>query len=111
LPHTTDNFLPEKPWDNLHQGLMAGERLASALYRMDKAYHDRSRREIELTKHLSLRLHFPIAYAELRLTGDCEVDIPEWMFDVDYPGHYLRRIRNVSLMSFPPRSGHPDTGS
>ena len=23
--------------------------------------------------------------------------MPEWMFDLDYPGQYMRRIKNVSL--------------
>ena len=27
-------------------------------------------------------------------TGYCEISIPEWMFDLDYPGHYLRRIKS-----------------
>jgi hypothetical protein len=95
--HTTRQFLPAEPWDSLGQGLLAGERLSFALQQMDKAYHDENRRELELAKHLSLRLHLPLAYAQLRLLGHCEIDIPEWLFDVDYPGHYLRRIRSVSL--------------
>ena len=60
---------------------------------MEKAYLDENRRELELTKHISLRLHFPAAYLRLRTTGGCEISIPEWMFDLDYPGHYLRRIK------------------
>ena len=64
---------------------------------MEKAYLDENRREYELTKHISLRLHFPAAYLRLRTTGYCEISIPEWMFDLDYPGHYMRRIKNVTL--------------
>jgi hypothetical protein len=30
-----------------------------------------------------------------RSTAYCEISIPEWMFD--YPSHFLRRIKNVSL--------------
>ena len=36
-------------------------------------------------------------FLRLKLTGRCEIEIPEWMFDLDYPGHYMRRLRNVSL--------------
>jgi hypothetical protein len=36
-------------------------------------------------------------YLRLRTTGYCEIDIPEWMFDLDYPGMYMRRIKNISL--------------
>lgn len=36
-------------------------------------------------------------FLRLKLTGRCEIEIPEWMFDLDYPGQYMRRIRSVSL--------------
>ena len=95
--HTTRRFLPEDGWDNLHEGLMAGERLEFALRRMEKAYLDENIREYELTKHFSLRLHFPMEFLRLKITGRCDIELPEWMFDLDYPGQYMRRIRNVSL--------------
>jgi Tc toxin complex TcA C-terminal TcB-binding domain len=95
--HTTRRFIPDDTWDTLHDGLLAGERLEFALRRMEKAYCDENVREYELTKHISLRLQFPGAFLRLRTTGYCEIDIPEWMFDLDYPGHYMRRIKNVTL--------------
>ena len=95
--HTTRHFLPDCVWDDLHQGLLAGERLGLALRHMEKAYMDENVREHELTKHLSLRLHFPLAFLQLRTTGCCEIDIPEWIFDLDYPGHFMRRIRNLTV--------------
>jgi Tc toxin complex TcA C-terminal TcB-binding domain len=95
--HKTRHFIPEDDWDNLHDGLMAGERLEFALRRMEKAYLDENIREYELTRHFSLRLHFPMEFLRLKVTGCCEVELPEWMYDLDYPGQYMRRIRNVSL--------------
>lgn len=95
--HTTRRFIPEETWDNLHDGLMAGERLEVALRTMEKAYLDENRREYELTKHISLRLQFPAAYLALRVTGQCQIEIPEWMFDLDYPGHYLRRVKDAKM--------------
>jgi Tc toxin complex TcA C-terminal TcB-binding domain len=95
--HTTRHFIPGDDWDNLHEGLMAGDRLEFALRRMEKAYLDENIREYELTKHFSLRLHFPMEFLRLKMTGHCDVELPEWMFDLDYPGQYMRRIRNVSL--------------
>jgi Tc toxin complex TcA C-terminal TcB-binding domain len=95
--YTARQFIPSEIWDNLHEGLLSGERLQLALRHMEKAYYDENIREYELTKHISLRLHFPMAFLQLRTTGYCEVDIPEWMFDIDYPGHYLRRIKNVTM--------------
>ena len=95
--HTTRRFVPKDTWDSLHDGLMAGDRLESALHHMQKAYLDENVREYELTKHFSLRLHFPLEFMRLKATGRCEIDIPEWMYDLDWPGQYMRRIRNVSL--------------
>lgn len=95
--HTTRSFISSELWDNLHEGLLAGERLQLAVRQMEKAYYDENCREYELTKHISLRLHIPEAFLRLKLTGYCEIDIPEWMFDLDYPGQYMRRIKNVTL--------------
>jgi Tc toxin complex TcA C-terminal TcB-binding domain len=94
---TARHFLPCEPWDSLHEGLLAGERLQVALGAMEKAYFDLNVREYELSKHLSLRLQFPLQFLQLKTTGVCEIEIPEWRFDLDYPGQYLRRIRNVTL--------------
>ncbi len=94
---TAERFIPGDAWDSLHEGLLSGERLGVALSRMQKAYEDRYRREYELTKHISLRHHFPGALAQLVATGQCEVELPEWLFDLDYPGHYMRRIKSLSF--------------
>ncbi len=95
--YTSRRFLPEEIWNTLHEGLLAGERLEYALHHMEKAYCDENVREYELTKHFSLRRHFPMEFLRLRTTGHCEIEIPEWMFDLDFPGHYMRRIKNVTL--------------
>jgi hypothetical protein len=95
--HTARTFVTPEVWDSLHEGLQAGDRLALALRQMEHAYLDANTREYELTKHLSLRLHFPVEFLALQATGACEIDVPEWLFDLDYPGQYMRRIRNVSL--------------
>ncbi len=84
-------------WDDLRKGLLAGERLYHDLKRMEVAYLDENAREYEITKHVSLASLNPSALIELRRVGACEVTIPEWAFDLDYPGHYMRRIRNVSV--------------
>ncbi|MDZ7363649.1 MAG: insecticidal toxin complex protein [candidate division KSB1 bacterium] len=95
--HTARQFIPAEIWDNLHEGLLAGERLQLAVRHMEKAYYDENLREYELTKHISLRLHFPMALLQLQVNGCCEIEIPEWMFDLDYPGHYMRRLKNVTM--------------
>jgi hypothetical protein len=94
---TNRTFIPCETWDTLHEGLLAGERLQLALRTMEKAYLDANVREYELNKHISLRLHFPLQFLRLKTTGTCEIQIPEWLFDLDYPGQYMRRIKNVTL--------------
>ena len=95
--YTTRQFIPAEIWDNLHEGLLAGERLQLAIQHIEQAYYCENVREYELSKHVSLRSHFPMAFLQLQLTGYCEIEIPEWMFDLDYPGHYMRRIKNVTM--------------
>jgi hypothetical protein len=84
-------------WDGLKRGLLAGERLALDLKRMDVAYLEQNAREYEITKHISLVSLNPNAFLDLKATGSCEFDVPEWLFDLDHPGHYLRRIRSASV--------------
>ena len=46
---------------------------------------------------MSLRQLDPLALLSLKATGACEFVIPEYLFDLDGPGHYFRRIKAVSL--------------
>ncbi|RFS81970.1 insecticidal toxin complex protein [Actinomadura spongiicola] len=89
--------LPSAGWDSLREGLLAGEGLHLALRRIETAYIEENCREYELTRHLSLRVDFPLAFLQLQQTGQCEIEIPEWLLDLDHPGHYMRRIKNVTL--------------
>ena len=84
-------------WDGSHRGLLAGERLALDLKRLKAAYADRNRRELEVTKHVSLAMLDPIALLRLQATGSCEFVVPELTYDLDFAGHYFRRIKTVSV--------------
>jgi hypothetical protein len=64
---------------------------------MERAHVEMNYREPEITKQISLNMQFSAAFLLLKTTGKCETDILEWMFDLDYPGQYMRRIHNVSL--------------
>jgi hypothetical protein len=91
------NYIQFGYWDSLKKGLLAGERLYYDLKRLEAAYAEQDRREYELTKHVSLAQLDPVALLKLRQNGECLVDIPETMFDLDYPGHYFRRLSSVGL--------------
>lgn len=84
-------------WDSLRKGLQSGEKLQADLRKMEAAYMENNKRELELTKNISLALTDPAALLDLRTNGSCIIGLPEALFDLDYPGHYLRRIKSVSL--------------
>ena len=90
-------FIQFNYWDSGHQGLLSGEALHLDVKRMEMAYHSSNKRELELTRHVSLRQLDPLALLALRITGSCTVTVPEWLYDRDCPGHYMRRIKNVSV--------------
>ena len=84
-------------WDSLKKGLTAGEQLHHDLRRLEQAHRDANRRELEITKPVSLFEIDPAAVLELRQTGACDIHIPEVRFDLDFAGHYFRRIKAVRL--------------
>jgi hypothetical protein len=84
-------------WDGGRKGLLSGEALYLDIKRMEMAYHENNKREFELTKHISLRQLNPLALLSLKASGSCEFTVPEWVFDLDCPGHYMRRIKTVSV--------------
>lgn len=93
----TASFVTYGYWDDSKQGLLAGEELQLALRRLESAYLNDNRRELELTKSISLLRLDPLALLELRETGRCTLSVPEEIFDLDFPGHYFRRIKAVRL--------------
>jgi hypothetical protein len=90
-------FITPAYWDNLKEGLMSGELLYHDLRRVEVEYIETNTREIELTKDISLAMIDPEALNDLRTKGSCSFEVPEVIFDIDHPGHYLRRIKSVSV--------------
>jgi hypothetical protein len=84
-------------WDGLKKGLLAGERLGNDLHRMEAAYLDQNQRDFEITKSVSLAQVAPLRLLELKEAGTCTVTLPEWLFNMDYPSHYRRRLKSVSV--------------
>lgn len=97
LGRVNSNYVQFGAWDSLRRGLLSGERLYLQLKQMERAYLDGNRREYELTRHYSLVMNDPQALIELKGLGRCEIELPEALFDSDYPGHYMRRVKSVSL--------------
>lgn len=91
------DFVKFNYWDGGRKGLLSGEALHLDVKRMEMAYHENNKREYEIIRHVSLRQLDPLALLTLKATGTCQVTIPEWLYDRDCPGHYMRRLKSVAL--------------
>ena len=90
-------FVQFNYWDAGRQGLLAGEALHLDVKRMEMAYLDNNKRELEIVRNVSLRQLDPLQLVTLRATGSCTFTVPEWLYDKDCPGHYMRRIKSVAV--------------
>lgn len=91
------NFLGNGYWDETRDGMLAAQNLTTALRRLEKFHMQNSPHDYELTKTISLRQVSPLALIDFRTKGIAEFSLPEVLFDQDFPGHYCRRIKSVSI--------------
>jgi hypothetical protein len=103
---TSINYIEFSYWDSLRKGLLSGERLLLDIRRMETAYLEGDQRALEVTRHVSLKEDAPRALEELSATGNCRLDISEALFDGDFPGHYFRRVKTVSMTVTGPVKPH-----
>ncbi len=98
-----DQFLSFDYWDSRNKGLLAGEALLLALQQMEKAYIDNSERYLEIEKTISLLHLDPQKFLEFKYgingvkQGQLTFKLSEALFDFDFPGHYCRKIKSISL--------------
>jgi hypothetical protein len=104
------SFIKPGAWKDTYRGLAAGEALKLDLLRMDAAYLTRNERKLEVTKTVSIR-QLPVSTDDnltlnpgwdlvverLEEEGIVEFEITQAMLDADYPDHYLRRIKRLSV--------------
>ena len=91
------NFIQAGYWNESYSGLLSGEHLYVGLKQLEAAYQENRGYDYEITKHISLRQIDPLNLLKLKEEGNCEFRLPEVLFDMDYPGHYRRRIKSVSI--------------
>lgn len=84
-------------WDAGNAGLLAGDRLLLDLHNLERRYIETNHRTLEIEQSFSLARFNPDALSKLRTECACTFEIPEWFFDLTYPGHYRRRIKAVRL--------------
>ena len=94
-------FIQPHPWNHQFKGMAAGESLKLDLQRMNTAYMQGNRRELEISKTLSLRTLLDKEWTTLRdqmiNQGTIDFELSKALYEADYPWHYLRRIKSVSV--------------
>ena len=90
-------FVDGAAWDASRAGLLAGEELMMALDKMEQRFIETDDRALEINQSFSLAQVDPAALLALKQDGSCEFHVPEFFFDLYYPGHYKRRIKAVRL--------------
>jgi len=107
----TRRFIQPGQWNSTYRGLSAGERLKSRLMIMQTEFLKANRRDLEISKNVSLRVlkdkdkastinrTWPQIHASLMEEGSCDVELTHKMFEDDWKGqrHYLRRIKTLSV--------------
>lgn len=94
---TDVSYVSAGAWDDLRRGLTAGESLMLALDRLESAYATAAVRTFEITKTISLAALDPVAFLRFQKTGEATFSFDEALFDADFPGHYRRRIKTLSV--------------
>ncbi|EJM22020.1 hypothetical protein PMI21_00202 [Pseudomonas sp. GM18] len=123
VDYSTQTFFQPQAWNSTYRGLGPGEGMKLGLLKMKSAYLLGNERELEIRKTVSLRqlqskekITVPLSInkpwddtlaadktpikgikSTLVETGSCEFELTQSLFDHDYPGHCLRRIRNLSI--------------
>jgi hypothetical protein len=94
----TTRFIQTNGWNDSYHGLLVGETLELNLQQMESAWLSRNERRLELTKTVSLKtLLGEESFNSLKSTGTANFSLGEKLFDNDYPGHYLRQVKFVTV--------------
>ncbi|TGO62495.1 hypothetical protein BCON_0019g00310 [Botryotinia convoluta] len=84
-------------WNSSQDGLLAAENLYLDLRRLESAHLDCTAADHNISKTVSLKDFDPMALMKLRITGATDFSIGELLYDMDFPGHYMRRIRSYRV--------------
>ncbi|WP_293129870.1 hypothetical protein [Okeania sp. SIO3I5] len=95
--NTNQSFINFGYWDDLYKGLGAADGLMLALNQMEKTSIDQGKRSLEIEKTISLMQINPKALLDLKTKGECIFELSEKLFDYDFPGHYSRKIKTISI--------------
>ncbi|MCG8458716.1 MAG: hypothetical protein MI919_20745 [Holophagales bacterium] len=79
------------------RGLTGSARLLRDIFQLDQHAFDTDERKLHLSKTVSLARLAPVEFQRFRENGELPFALPMELFDRDFPGHYLRLIRRVTV--------------
>jgi hypothetical protein len=94
-------FIKTSAWSDSYKGMLAGESLLVDLQEMENAYLLENERRLTIKKSFSLKQRLGELWdkgvEDLSNAKPLLFDFKTSDFDKNYPGHYLRQIRHVSV--------------
>ncbi|KAF5023711.1 hypothetical protein F66182_4215 [Fusarium sp. NRRL 66182] len=94
---TSESLIESSYWDDSRDGAFAAQNLYLDLKRIESLNLKGKPHDFEVKKSISLRQIDPWALLRFQDTGKTEFLLPEVLFDYDFPGHYCRRIKSLSV--------------
>jgi peptidoglycan hydrolase-like protein with peptidoglycan-binding domain len=91
------SFIQPGHWDGLRRGLLAGDKLAADLRRMELGFMKQNKRRFEITKSIALSRLDAAELLKLKHTGSCSFHLSKELMDADFPDHSNRRIKSAAL--------------
>jgi hypothetical protein len=107
----SDYWRPLNPASTLvtaTNGLTGADRLLADITQLDQYALDTDKFKLQLTKMISLERLDPVAFQRFIQTGALRFRSPMALFDRDFPGHYVRMIKQVRVSVvalIPPNDG------
>jgi hypothetical protein len=102
----TLSFISRYYSERERQDLTSAEQLLTDISRLDQHRLTTEKRRKELIQVISLASFAPVEFQNLREAGWMEFATPMEWFDRNFPGHYMRLIKSVSLTVVALRQRH-----
>jgi hypothetical protein len=84
-------------WNPAQDGLLAAETLYLDLRRLESVQLEGPVADYNISKTVSLKDIDPLALMKLKIAGKTDFSVGELLYDMDFPGHYMRQIRSLSV--------------
>lgn len=93
-------FVRPDVWMDTYHGFTTGQSLKLDLLRMAAARIKRDEHRLQLVKTISLKSLDATRWSSFKSSGKLDIKLNEKLFNEDYPGHYCRQAKALSL-TFP----------